>query len=163
MASLPAGIRLTTPSVHYLTDINARFLKQVVTTWPGDLNRCGRMSLIEEGPQSIVRMAQLWPWVGSHSVNALRRCTLVAQNLADRRILSAWPERFTNKTNGVTQRRWLLKANSSLADLLCTTIGDGWITNLDELISPNPMRIDRGFQRHLHGHTKHPIKSAWRP
>ncbi|HEY5869484.1 MAG TPA: glycogen/starch/alpha-glucan phosphorylase, partial [Candidatus Tectomicrobia bacterium] len=58
-----------------------------------------------------------------------------------------WPERFTNKTNGVTQRRWLLKANPLLANLLCQSIGDGWITNLDELIALESYADDRGFQR----------------
>jgi starch phosphorylase len=128
-------------------DINARFLKQVVTTWPGDLDRMRRMSLIEEGPQKHVHMAHL-AVVGSHSVNgvaALHSELLKTSLMPD--FYQLWPERFTNKTNGVTQRRWLLKANPLLADLLCTTIGDSWITNLDELIALEPYAYDRGFQR----------------
>src|SRR5499426_531381 len=128
-------------------DINARFLKQVVTTWPGDLDRMRRMSLIEEGPQKHVRMAHL-AVVGSHAVNgvaALHSELLKTSLMPD--FYQLWPERFTNKTNGVTQRRWLLKANPLLADLLCHTIGNGWITNLDELIALEPYAYDRSFQR----------------
>src|SRR5215471_4328480 len=127
-------------------DINARFLKQVITTWPGDLDRMRRMSLIEEGPQKHVRMAHL-AVVGSHSVNgvaALHSELLKTSLMPD--FYQLWPERFTNKTNGVTQRRWLLKANPSLADLLCKTIGDGWITNLEEIRALEPYAQDRGFQ-----------------
>ena len=99
-------------------DINARFLKQVVTTWPGDLDRMRRLSLIEEGPQKHVRMAHL-AVVGSHAVNgvaALHSELLKTSLMPD--FYQLWPERFTNKTNGVTQRRWLLKSNPLLAELL---------------------------------------------
>lgn len=127
-------------------DINDRFLKRVVTTWPGDLDRMRRLSLIEEGPQKHVRMAHL-AVVGSHAVNgvaALHTELLKTTLMPD--FYQLWPERFTNKTNGVTQRRWLLKANPLLADVLCSTIGEGWITNLDELRALEPYAQDRGFQ-----------------
>jgi starch phosphorylase len=127
-------------------DINERFLKHVTTTWPGDLDRMRRLSLIEEGPYKHVRMAHL-AVVGSHAVNgvaALHTELLKTTLMPD--FYQLWPERFTNKTNGVTQRRWLLKANPRLAEVLCSTIGDGWITNLDELRALEPYAQDRGVQ-----------------
>ena len=136
-------------------DINNRFLKHLATMWPGDLDRMRRMSLIEEGPQKHVRMAHL-AVVGSHAINgvaALHSELLKTSLMPD--FYQLWPERFTNKTNGVTQRRWLLKANPLLADLLCSTIGDGWITNLDELRALEPYAQDRGLQ-----HTFMDIKHA---
>src|SRR5712692_7298060 len=128
-------------------DINNRFLKRVATMWPGDLDRMRRMSLIEEGPPKHVRMAHL-AVVGSHAVNgvaALHSELLKTSLMPD--FYQLWPERFTNKTNGVTQRRWLLKANPLLADLLCSTIGDGWITNLEALRALEPYAHDCGLQR----------------
>ena len=100
-------------------DINYRFLHQVATVWPGDLARLQRMSLIEEGEQKQVRMAHL-AMVGSHSVNgvAALHTELVKTSLVPD-FYQLWPARFNNKTNGVTQRRWLLRANPQLADL-CT-------------------------------------------
>src|SRR5436309_1627007 len=133
--------------LHIIYDINARFLQHAATTWPGDFERLRRLSLIEEGPQKQVRMAHL-AVVGSHAINgvaALHSELLKTSLMPD--FYQLWPERFSNKTNGVTQRRWLLKANPLLADLLCKTIGDGWITNLDELIALEPYAYDRGFQR----------------
>ena len=91
------------------------------------------MSIIEEGFEKQVRMAHL-AIVGSHAVNGvsalhseLLRSTLVPE------FAQLWPEKFSNKTNGVAPRRWLLKANPQLSRLLCETIGDEWITDLEEL------------------------------
>ena len=113
-------------------DINYRFLHQVTTVWPGDLARLQRMSLIEEGEQKQVRMAHL-AMVGSHSVNgvAALHTELVKTSLVPD-FYQLWPARFNNKTNGVTQRRWLLRANPQLADLP-RTIGDDWIMDLKNL------------------------------
>jgi starch phosphorylase len=133
--------------LHIIYDINARFLQHAATTWPGDFERLRHLSLIEEGPQKQVRMAHL-AVVGSHAINgvaALHSELLKTALMPD--FYQLWPERFTNKTNGVTQRRWLLKANPLLADVLCSTIGDGWITNLEELRALEPYAQDRGFQR----------------
>ena len=127
-------------------DINARFLKHVTTVWPGDLERMRRTSLIEEGTPKHIRMAHL-AVVGSHAVNgvaAIHSELLKTALLAD--FYQLWPERFSNKTNGVTQRRWLLKANPLLARLLCRTIGMGWITNLDALRALEPYAGDEDFQ-----------------
>jgi starch phosphorylase len=128
-------------------EINRRFLDQVAAARPGDDGRLQRMSLIEEGTPKQVRMAHL-AIVGSHSVNgvaALHTDLLKMSLFAD--FTALWPERFNNKTNGVTQRRWLLKANPVLADLLTRTVGDGWITDLSRLRDLEPHAQDRAFQQ----------------
>jgi glycogen phosphorylase len=105
------------------------------------------MSLIEESEQKQVHMAHL-AIVGSHAVNgvAALHTELVKTSLVPD-FYQLWPERFNNKTNGVTQRRWLLQANCRLAHLLCDTIGESWITDLDELSALERYAEDRGFQQ----------------
>ena len=127
-------------------DINHQFLQQVTAVWPGDLARLQRMSLIEEGEQKQVRMAHL-AMVGSHSVNgvAALHTELVKTSLVPD-FYQLWPERFNNKTNGVTQRRWLLQANPLLADLVHRTIGDDWIMDLEKLSGLESYAGDAGFQ-----------------
>ncbi|HSF31428.1 MAG TPA: glycogen/starch/alpha-glucan phosphorylase [Candidatus Tectomicrobia bacterium] len=127
-------------------DINHHFLQEVSSVWPGDLVRLQRMSLIEEGEQKQVRMAHL-AMVGSHSINgvAALHTELVKTSLVPD-FYQLWPERFNNKTNGVTQRRWLLQANPLLADLILRTIGDGWIVDLDKLAGLESYAGDAGFQ-----------------
>ena len=127
-------------------DINHQFLQQVTAVWPGDLARLQRMSLIEEGEQKQVRMAHL-AMVGSHSINgvAALHTELVKTSLVPD-FYQLWPERFNNKTNGVTQRRWLLQANPLLADLLHRTIGDDWIMDLEKLSGLESYAGDAGFQ-----------------
>ncbi|HEX9868138.1 MAG TPA: glycogen/starch/alpha-glucan family phosphorylase, partial [Candidatus Tectomicrobia bacterium] len=127
-------------------DINHQFLQHVSLVWPGDLVRLQRMSLIEEGEQKQVHMAHL-AMVGSHSVNgvAALHTELVKTSLVPD-IYQLWPERFNNKTNGVTQRRWLLQANPLLAELLHRTIGDGWIMDLDKLSGLESYAAHPGFQ-----------------
>lgn len=114
-------------------EINARFLAEVSRRWPGDTARLARMSLIEEGPQPEVRMAYL-AIVGSYSVNgvAALHSELLRQGLF-RDFHELWPHKFNNKTNGVTQRRWLAAANPALRALLDNTLGTAWVTRLDEL------------------------------
>ena len=127
-------------------EINRRFLEQVAVAYPGDTERLRRMSLIEESTPKQVRMANL-AMVGSHSINGV---SAIHTNLIKTSLVpdfyQLWPERFNNKTNGVTQRRWLLQANSSLADLIRATIGDGWITDLSHLRALEPWAADVGFQ-----------------
>src|SRR4029079_12581873 len=96
--------------------------------WPGDGDRKRRMSIFDDGEQKNVRMGHL-SIVGSHSVNgvAALHSELVKTNLVPD-FYDLWPWKFNNKTNGVTQRRWLLKSNPSLAKLITETIGDQWIT-----------------------------------
>lgn len=127
-------------------EINHRFLQRVSEVWPEDWGRIERMSMIEEGAEKQVRMANL-AVIGSHSTNgvaALHTRLLKEELLSDFNDL--WPERFNNKTNGVTQRRWLLKANPPLANLLTETIGEAWITDLDHLKELEPYAADMGFQ-----------------
>jgi len=119
-------------------EINARFLAEVRQRWPGDVERQQRMSLIEEGHDPQVRMAWL-AIVGSYSVNgvaALHSDLLKEGLFKDFYVL--WPEKFNNKTNGVTPRRWLASANPGLAQLLTDTIGDGWQADLSRLAELKP-------------------------
>ncbi len=114
-------------------EINARFLAEVSRRWPGDNDRLRRMSLIEEGYEQQVRMAYL-AVVGSSSVNgvAALHTNLLEQGLfCD--FYELWPEKFNNKTNGVTQRRWLALCNPKLSELINKTIGESWVTDLEQL------------------------------
>ncbi|HXH14026.1 MAG TPA: glycogen/starch/alpha-glucan phosphorylase [Alphaproteobacteria bacterium] len=131
-------------------EINRRFLDQVATAYPGETERLRRLSLIEEATPKQVRMAHL-AIVGSHSVNGVSamHTHLVKTSLVPD-FYQLWPERFSNKTNGVTPRRWLLKANPALAELIRATIGDGWITDLDQLRKLEPLAADDGFQTEFH-------------
>lgn len=127
-------------------EINHHFLKRVATLWPGDNLRLRRMSIIEEGGQKQVRMAHL-AIVGSHSVNGVAKLhseLLKTSVFPD--FYQLWPERFNNKTNGITQRRWLLKANPLLARLINDAIGEGWITDLHKLRALESYADDTGFQ-----------------
>jgi starch phosphorylase len=114
-------------------EINQRFLNLVSEKFPGDSDRLRRMSLIEEGPERMVRMAYL-AVVGSHSTNGvaeLHSGLLKTQLFKDFNDL--YPERFINKTNGITQRRWLRLCNPKLSELISSRIGEGWVTNLYDL------------------------------
>ena len=128
-------------------EINRRFLEQVTYAWPGDVERLRRMSLIEEGDRQQVRMAHL-AIVGSHSVNGVSalHTGLVTHALVPD-FYQLWPERFNNKTNGVTPRRWLLKANPLLAKRITGAIGAGWITDLEALRALEPYADDPNFQQ----------------
>lgn len=128
-------------------EINSRFLAHVASVWPGDNERLRRMSIIEEGEQKQVRIAHL-AIVGSHSVNgvAALHSELVKTKLVPD-FHQLWPDKFNNKTNGVTQRRWLLKANPLLAHFINKTIGDGWITDLDKLRALQSYAEDDRFQQ----------------
>lgn len=114
-------------------EINARFLGEVANRWPGDLDRLARMSLIEEGWEQQVRMAYL-AIVGSFSVNGVAELhsNLLMQGLF-RDFYELWPNKFNNKTNGITPRRWLAGCNPKLASLITEAIGDGWLTDLSQL------------------------------
>lgn len=126
-------------------EINQRFLKLVEQKWPNDPDRLRRMSLVEEGDQKQVRMAHL-AIVGSHSVNGVAavHSRLVATELVPD-FYALWPERFNNKTNGVTPRLWLLTANPGLARLMTEQLGSDWITDLDRLRDLEPLAADPGF------------------
>lgn len=116
-----------------ILEINHRFLGEVRSRWPGQEHRAARMSLIEEDPERQVRMAHL-AIVGSHAVNGVSamHSKLVAESLVPE-FAALWPERFQNKTNGITHRRWLLEANPPLAQVITERIGDGWILHAGDL------------------------------
>jgi starch phosphorylase len=127
-------------------EINRRFLDQVAAAFPRDTARLERMSLIEESTPKHVRMTNL-AIVGSHSVNgvsALHTELIKADLVPD--FAQLWPGRFNNKTNGITPRRWLLKANPRLADLIRATIGAGWITDLTQLRTLERWAQDLSFR-----------------
>ncbi|HRY43795.1 MAG TPA: glycogen/starch/alpha-glucan phosphorylase [Thermoanaerobaculia bacterium] len=117
-------------------EINRRFLDEVAHRAPGDQEVLARVSMIEEGEPKQVRMAQLAA-AGSHSINgvAALHSRLITENLFPD-LYRLHPERFNNKTNGVTPRRWLLKSNPSLAALLTETAGPGWVTDYGLLREP---------------------------
>ncbi|WAK02756.1 glycogen/starch/alpha-glucan phosphorylase [Methylobacter sp. YRD-M1] len=127
-------------------EINAHFLAEVSARWPGDIDRLARMSLIEEGPQQQVRMAYL-AIVGSYSVNGVAELhsKLLQQGLF-RDFYELWPEKFNNKTNGVTPRRWLAGCNPELAQLITGAIGDGWLKDLSLLKNLKPFADDKAFR-----------------
>ena len=134
-------------------EINRRFLDDVRADHPGDEAKVARMSLIEEAPARQVRMANL-AIVGTHSTNgvaAIHSELLRTTTVAD--FAAMFPERFNNKTNGVTPRRWLLLANPDLAELLTEAVGDGWVTDLGRLQAGRPA----GRRR------RRSASSSWRP
>ena len=114
-------------------EINGRFLERVSTAYPGDPGFLKRVSLIEESKPQHVLMTNL-AIIGSHSVNGVSEIhTGLVKTLLAPDFYKLWPEKFNNKTNGITPRRWLLKANPHLAELVTNAIGDGWITDLQQL------------------------------
>jgi len=126
--------------------INARLLSEVELRWPGDVERVRRISIIDEDPQKHVRMAHL-AITGSHSVNGVSalHSELVKTSLVPD-FAALWPAKFQNVTNGVTPRRWLLRANPLLADAITRRLGDGWVRDLDELRGLEPAADDAAFR-----------------
>jgi starch phosphorylase len=141
-------------------EINARFLGDVRKQYPGDEARVARVSLIEEGGPKKVRMAHL-AIVGSHSVNGV---AAIHTDLLKRTVVPDFaellPERFNNKTNGVTQRRFLLLANPALAAVITDAIGDRWIVDLEELQRLKPLADDAAFRAAIRG-AKSKAKTAF--
>jgi len=127
-------------------EINRRHLDQARVRFGGDEGRLANVSLIEEGATRKVRMANL-AIVGSHSTNGVAAIhsgllrTMTVKDLAE-----MFPERFNNKTNGVTPRRWLLLANPALSHAITDAIGDGWITDLSQLSKLKKLAGDKGFR-----------------
>jgi starch phosphorylase len=127
-------------------EINRIFLKEVSAIWPEDSRRLQRMSLVEEGPHRLVRMANL-AIVGSHAVNgvAALHSELIKKNLVPE-FYEFTPQKFCNKTNGITPRRWLMHINPWLCHWISARIGDGWRTNLEELRKLEPYANDKTSQ-----------------
>jgi glycogen phosphorylase len=127
-------------------EINRRLLDAVRRRFPDDDSRVVRTSLIEEGPAKHVRMANV-AIVGSHSTNGVAAIhSALLRSTTVRDLAEMFPERFGNKTNGVTPRRWMLLANPALAGLITEAIGDGWMTDLGQLARLKPLADDRGFR-----------------
>jgi glycogen phosphorylase len=146
--------RLIPRHLEIIFEINRRFLDEVQTRFPGDMGRVARVSLIEEGQHKQVRMANL-AIVGTHSINGVASIhsellrTTTVKDLAE-----IFPERFNNKTNGVTPRRWLLLANPALARTITDAIGDSWITDLGQLRKLKPLAADKSFRDNFHKATR---------
>lgn len=132
--------------VDIIYSMNHHFLQRVSGRFPGDSGKLNRMSLIEEGRPKRIRMAHL-SIIGSHSTNGVAELhsELLKSSLVPD-FYEMFPERFSNKTNGVTQRRWLLKSNPGLASHITEAIGDGWITDLSELAKLRPLAEDAAFR-----------------
>jgi glycogen phosphorylase len=129
-----------------ILEVNRRFLDEVRRRFPGDEIRVKRVSLVEEGGGQKIRMANL-AIVGSHSTNgvaAIHSGLLKTTTVKD--LAELFPERFNNKTNGVTPRRWLLLANPALSVAITEAIGDGWVTDLAQLDRLKPLADDSGFR-----------------
>ncbi|RJR31995.1 MAG: glycogen/starch/alpha-glucan phosphorylase [Desulfobacteraceae bacterium] len=126
-------------------EINRRFLNDVRKLFPGDNDRARRMSLIQEEPRRV-RMAHLGI-VGSHSTNGVSKLhSRILKEQVFRDFHEIYPDRFNNKTNGITPRRWVLTANPLLSDLITRTIGDEWITDLSRLSELAPLAEDESFR-----------------
>jgi starch phosphorylase len=137
--------RLLPRHLQIIYEINGRFLQEVSSLYPGDVQRLQRMSLIDENGERYVRMANLCI-IGSSSTNGVAE--LHSQILKDslfKDFYELYPEKFHNVTNGITPRRWLLKANPMLAQLITDSIGEDWVTNLDKLKELEKFAKDGGF------------------
>ena len=129
-----------------ILEINRRLVEVVQNRYPGDDGRVARISVVQEGSRRKIRMANL-AIVGSHSTNGVAAIhskllrTMTVKDLAE-----LYPERFNNKTNGVTPRRWLLLANPALSKAITEAIGEGWITDLNELSRLKALAGDAAFR-----------------
>ena len=141
--------RLLPRHAKIIYEINRRFLRQVQIHAPGDQARLDRMSIVSPTEPAKIRMAHL-AVVGSHSVNGVAKLhsELIVQKLMPD-FAEMWPDRFNNKTNGVTPRRWILGANPRLAEAITRRIGDGWVTDLEQLEKLAPFADDIHFLRVL--------------
>ncbi|XP_064621871.1 glycogen phosphorylase, muscle form-like isoform X2 [Lineus longissimus] len=130
-------------------EINSKFLAEVQKKWPNDWDRMRDMSLVEEHGEKRINMAHL-AIVGCHAVNGV---AMIHSNIIKKDIFKnfyqMWPEKFQNKTNGITPRRWLVLCNPNLAELIADQIGKEFITELSELRKLEPLVNDEGFLRKL--------------
>jgi len=127
-------------------EINRRFIEEVSMKFPDNNSMIRDISIIEEGPEKRVRMANL-AIIGSHSINGVAALhTEILKNQVFKEFYRIWPEKFNNKTNGITQRRWLKLCNPRLSNLITETIGDRWVTDLYELKKLQDFKDDPSFQ-----------------
>jgi glycogen phosphorylase len=131
-------------------EINRRLLDSVRARFPGDEGLVQRVSLVDENDGRKIRMANL-AIVGSHSTNGVAEIhSRLLRTTTVKDLANIFPERFSNKTNGVTPRRWLLLSNPSLANIITEAIGDGWITDLSQLSRLKPLADDRSLRIAFH-------------
>ncbi len=136
--------RLLPRHLQIIYEINGRFLQKISSLYPGDVKRLQRMSLIDENGERYVRMANMC-LVASSSINGVAELhTQILKDSLFHDFYELWPEKFYNVTNGITPRRWLLKANPALAQLITDKIGDNWITHLDDLKKLEKFVGDKG-------------------
>lgn len=144
---VPMFEKLLPRHIQLVYEINDRFMKELSSEYPGDMDRLRRMSLIEEGNPKKVRMAFL-AIIGSHSVNGVSELhSVLLKDQIFRDFYEVFPEKFNNKTNGITHRRWLIKANRPLAKLITEAIGDGWQKDLYQLEKLVSYKKDRAFKK----------------
>jgi starch phosphorylase len=137
--------RMLPRHLEIIYEINARFLDEVRIAFFGDEERLARMSLIDESGPRYVRMAHL-ATAGSHAVNGVAQLhTELLKSDVLRDFHDLWPDKFSNKTNGVTPRRWMVLCNPRLSQFISRVIGDNWIGNLEELRRLEPMTADAAF------------------
>ena len=142
---VPMMERLLPRHLQIIYEINGRFLQEISSLYPGDIKKLQRMSLIDENGERYVRMANLCV-VGTSSVNGVAELhTEILKSTLFKDFYELWPEKFHNVTNGITPRRWLLKANPSLSQLISESIGDSWITRLDDLKKLEKFANDSNF------------------
>ncbi len=139
--------RLLPRILDIIYEINTRLVARIGEQYPGDNDRVRRMALIQDGSEPMIRMAYL-AIVGSYSVNgvAALHSKLLQEGLF-RDFAELWPHKFNNKTNGVTQRRWLAACNHELAALISEKVGSGWTTDLEQLKQLTAFADDTDFQR----------------
>ena len=142
---VPMMERLLPRHLQIIYEINGRFLQEISSLYPGDIKKLQRMSLIDENGERYVRMANLCV-VGTSSVNGVAELhTEILKKTLFKDFYELWPEKFHNVTNGITPRRWLLKANPSLSQLISESIGESWITHLDDLKKLEKFSGDANF------------------
>lgn len=147
--SVPLFRYLLPRHLQIIFDINSRFLEEVSSRYPGDLDKLRSMSVIEEGGEQSIRMANL-AVIGSTHVNGVAEIhSRILKEVIFKDFAEMWPGKFTNMTNGITQRRWLLFCNRPLARLIISRIGDGWITDLFKLRDLEKFIEDEEFLKEL--------------
>jgi len=155
---VPMFEKLLPRHLEIIYEINFRFLRDISIKFPGDNERLRRMSIIEEGHSKRIRMANLCI-IGSHSLNGVSQIhTDLLKTEVFKDFYEYYPEKFNNKTNGVTQRRWLHKSNPGLTWLISEAIGKDWITDFSQIKKIEPLLEDAGFRhkwREVKARNKH--------
>ena len=142
--------RILPRHLQIIYEINRRFMEFARSKFGDDTYKLGKVAIVDgEGDSQVIRMANL-SIVGSFSVNGVAKLhsELVKKTLVPE-FYELWPEKFTNVTNGITPRRWLVHANHLLCDLICDKIGKDWIVNLDKLRDLEPLATDKTFAKNF--------------